>query len=68
MFISPRLAFRKADDPKGTLRKIVKLGEGKGATNGVAWVDYSGSCVDGDLSRRREDGRRDPDYPRCICL
>jgi hypothetical protein len=48
MFISPRLAFRTAADPKGTLREIVKLGEGKGATNGVSWGDYSGSCVDGD--------------------
>ncbi|MBI9016528.1 MAG: hypothetical protein JEZ07_04620 [Phycisphaerae bacterium] len=48
MFISPRLAFRKASDPKGTLREIVKLGEGKAATDGVAWGDYSGSCVDAD--------------------
>ena len=48
MYISPRLAFRKAGDPKGTLREIVKLGEGKGATNGTSWGDYSGSVVDGD--------------------
>ena len=48
MFISPRLVFRKASDPKGTMREIVKLGEGKGATNGTSWGDYSGSCVDGD--------------------
>ncbi|MDO5981825.1 hypothetical protein [Flavivirga spongiicola] len=48
MFISPRLAFRKAKDPKGTLREIVSLGEGKGFTDGVAWGDYSGSIIDGD--------------------
>jgi hypothetical protein len=48
MYISPRLAFRKASDPKGTLREIVNLGEGKGATDGTSWGDYSGSCVDGD--------------------
>ena len=48
MFISPRLAFRRADDPKGTLRRIVKLGEGEAATNGVSWGDYSGSVIDGD--------------------
>ncbi|WP_167619741.1 hypothetical protein [Maribellus sediminis] len=48
MYISPRLAFRKASDPKGELREIVKLGEGKGATDGVAWGDYSGSTIDGD--------------------
>ena len=48
MFISPRLAFRKAKDPKGTLRDIVSLGEGKGFTDGVSWGDYSGSIIDGD--------------------
>lgn len=48
MFISPRMAFRKANDPKGTLRKIVSLGEGKGFTDGVSWGDYSGSIIDGD--------------------
>lgn len=48
MFISPRLAFRKANDPKGTLRKIVSLGEGKGFTDGASWGDYSGSIIDGD--------------------
>lgn len=48
MFVSPRLAFRRASDPAGTMRKIVRLGEGKGATNGVAWGDYSGSVIDGD--------------------
>jgi hypothetical protein len=48
MFISPRLAFRRAGDPAGTLREIVRLGEGRGATDGVAWGDYSGSVADGD--------------------
>jgi hypothetical protein len=48
MFISPRMAYRYANDPKGQLRDIISLGEGKGATNGVAWGDYSGSIIDGD--------------------
>ena len=48
MFISPRFAFRRADDPQGTLRGTISIGEGKGATAGVAWGDYSGSVVDGD--------------------
>ena len=48
MFISPRMAFRYAKDPKGELRDIVSLGEGKGPTDGVAWGDYSGSIIDGD--------------------
>jgi hypothetical protein len=48
MYISPRLAFRLAKDPAGTTRKIIKLGEGKGPTGGVAWGDYSGSTIDGD--------------------
>lgn len=48
MYISPRLAFRKAKDPKGTVRDIISLGEGKGFTDGVAWGDYSGSIIDGD--------------------
>jgi hypothetical protein len=47
-FISPRCAFRYADDPPGQLRTTISLGEGQGATNGVAWGDYSGSMVDGD--------------------
>lgn len=65
MFISPRMAFRYADDAPGTLRDIIKLGEGTGATNGVAWGDYSGSTFDGDnfldlwtiQSRANEEGR-----------
>ena len=48
MFISPRLAFRNGGDPKGQLGKIVKLGEGQGATDGTSWGDYSGSTIDGD--------------------
>jgi hypothetical protein len=48
MFISPRFAFRRASDPKGTLRETVSIGEGQGSTDGVAWGDYSGSTVDGD--------------------
>ncbi len=48
MFISPRMAFRRAKDPRGTLRKMVKLGEGQAATEGGAWGDYSGSVIDGD--------------------
>ncbi len=48
MFISPRFAYRRADDPTGTLRPMVKLGEGLAATEGGAWGDYSGSVVDGD--------------------
>jgi hypothetical protein len=48
MFISPRMAYRKAGDAKGTVCKVIALGAGKGAANGVAWGDYSGSVVDGD--------------------
>ena len=32
MFISPRMAYRMADDPAGEVREIISLGEGKGAT------------------------------------
>ncbi len=48
MYISPRFAFRHADDPLGTTRKIVSFGEGQGATDGVSWGDYSGTTIDGD--------------------
>ena len=51
MFISPRLAIRRKADAKGTLRERVSLGEGKGATDGVSWGDYSGSVIDGDNLR-----------------
>lgn len=47
-FISPRFAFRKSKDPLGTLRPMVSAGEGKGATDGESWGDYSGSILDGD--------------------
>lgn len=48
MFISPRMAYRFANDPLGTIREIVRLGEGQGATDGTSWGDYSGSAIDGD--------------------
>lgn len=65
MFVSPRFAYRKATDAVGTIREIVRVGEGKGAADGVAWGDYSGSVVDGDnqldlwtiQSRANEKGR-----------
>ena len=48
MFISPRCVIRLAGDAPGSTRKIMHLGEGRGATDGVAWGDYSGSTLDGD--------------------
>jgi hypothetical protein len=48
MFISPRCAWRRASDPPGTLREIIRLGEGEGPTDGVAWGDYSGTALDAD--------------------
>lgn len=50
-YVSPRMAFRKRSDRKGTLRPIVSLGEGRGATQGTSWGDYSGSIIDGDNLR-----------------
>jgi hypothetical protein len=50
-FISPRFAYRTGKDRPGTLRGIVSAGEGKGATDGVSWGDYSGSIIDGDNLR-----------------
>ena len=47
MFISPRLAYRRAGDEPGTIRRTISLGEGQSATEGGAWGDYSGSVVDG---------------------
>jgi hypothetical protein len=47
-FISPRFAYRMAKDGKGTIRQIVSVGEGVGATDGDSWGDYSGSTIDGD--------------------
>ena len=48
MFISPRMAYRLAKDAPGTVREIIRLGEGEGTTDGASWGDYSGSVVDGD--------------------
>ncbi|MBS1707559.1 MAG: hypothetical protein JSS65_02430 [Armatimonadetes bacterium] len=48
MFVSGRYALRLDKDRQGMLRPIVKLAEGLAATEGGAWGDYSGSCVDGD--------------------
>ena len=47
-FISPRVAYRMGNDSPGTIREIISLGEGKGATDGVSWGDYSGSIIDGE--------------------
>ena len=47
-YISPRFAYRKSGDALGTLRPMVSVGEGKGATDGESWGDYSGSSIDGD--------------------
>lgn len=65
MFISPRFACRLARDPKGATRQVQSLGEGAGATDGVAWGDYSCTVADGDdpstlwtiQSRANEKGR-----------
>jgi hypothetical protein len=51
MFISPRLTFRRATDPPGSMRKVISLGKGQAATDGVSWGDYSGSVIDGDNLR-----------------
>ena len=48
MFISPRCAIHRASDKPGVTGEIIKLGEGQGATGGVAWGDYSGTVIDGD--------------------
>ncbi|MBX3119437.1 MAG: hypothetical protein KF784_10250 [Fimbriimonadaceae bacterium] len=48
MFISGRCALRLVDDPMGSVRDILKLGEGVAATEGGSWGDYSGTVVDGD--------------------
>ena len=47
-FISPRYTYRMAKDAPGTVREIVSVGEGRGAADGAAWGDYSGSVIDGD--------------------
>jgi hypothetical protein len=48
IFISPRFVYRKAKDAQGTTSEIISAGEGKGATDGASWGDYSGSIIDGD--------------------
>ena len=48
MFISPRLAYRRSNDPPSKMRAILSIGEGQSATEGGAWGDYSGSTVDAD--------------------
>jgi hypothetical protein len=47
-FVSPRFAYRSHKDQPGTTRKIIRVGEGRGAADGAAWGDYSGSIIDGD--------------------
>lgn len=67
MFISPRFGWRLAGDPPGELRPIRSLGEGRAATDGVSWGDYSGSMFDADngidlwtiQSITGEDGKND---------
>lgn len=48
MAISARCSVRLANDPVGTLRRIVNIREGIAPTEGGAWGDYSGSTIDGD--------------------
>lgn len=48
MYISPRFTYRKSTDPKGTVREIIRYGEGQHFIHGQAWGDYSGSLIDGD--------------------
>lgn len=48
MFISGRCAYRLGKDNPGTVRGILKLGEGVAATEGGAWGDYSCTVTDGD--------------------
>jgi hypothetical protein len=47
-YISPRFTWRLKKDKPGTVREIVSVGEGNGATDGASWGDYSGSMIDGD--------------------
>lgn len=48
MFVSPRCALHRASDAPGVTGPVRSLGEGRAATAGGAWGDYSGSVVDGD--------------------
>jgi hypothetical protein len=47
-FISSAYTYRKKNDKAGTVRSITGFAEGKGATIGASWGDYSGSIIDGD--------------------
>jgi hypothetical protein len=46
MFVSGRCVIHKHTDKPGTVGEIMKLAEGKAATAGGPWGDYSGSVVD----------------------
>lgn len=46
--ISARVAWRMVGDQARTLRPTKALREGVAPTEGGAWGDYSGSCIDGD--------------------
>jgi hypothetical protein len=46
MFVSGRCVIHKHTDKPGTVGEIIKLAEGKAATAGGPWGDYSGSVVD----------------------
>ncbi|MEZ6143488.1 MAG: hypothetical protein R3B84_23210 [Zavarzinella sp.] len=48
MFVSPRCALHKATHKPGEVGEIIKLGEGRGATAGGPWGDYSGTVVDSE--------------------
>jgi hypothetical protein len=50
-FISSAYTYRKKNDKSGTVRPVISFAEGKGATNGASWGDYSGSIIDGDNLR-----------------
>ncbi len=47
-FISPRFAYRSAQDKKGEIRQVISAGEGEGYSVVEPWGDYSGSIIDGD--------------------
>jgi hypothetical protein len=55
MYVSPRLAYRLANDAAGATRPVIAVAEGNWAYKNPdstdqqqAWGDYSGSMVDGD--------------------
>jgi hypothetical protein len=47
-FIGARASYRFSNDPAGSNRPLLNFTEGVAATEGGAWGDYSGSCIDGD--------------------